>query len=162
MINWNLDKLYEILRETTSQYRKGPEMEESNVGNVGVVEIYMMPHESEIPQGSEIVDMHFVSVAIDKEAAEKRRDDLVEILDAYPDPDRIAGGPSYIEVGGMIGDQGAAFQLFALGKALKLWDVITPERVGMEGQNAREMAGMGFIMITGYHKGGKTVEPADG
>ena len=77
-------------------------------------------------------------------------DELIAILKTYPQPERLAGGPSYIEVGGEIGDQGAAFQLFALGKVLGLWDIITPEKLGITGPEANQMAGMGFVMMSGF------------
>lgn len=160
---WSLDRLYDILRHTTGQFRKGavfqgtPEMvaqaergigDEGLVGG-GVLEVYAMPHESEA-DGLEKFDLHFVTVAVNKAKAEERRGELVALLDAYPEPDQLAGGPSYMSVGGVIGDQGAAFELFALGKSLGLWDIITPEALGATGDMARQMAGAGYIMCTGY------------
>src|SRR6202012_2479706 len=85
-----------------------------------------------------------------KARAESHRAELVELLNNYPQAERIAQGPSYIEVGAEIGDQGAAFQLFAMGKVLGLWDVITPEKMGFTGPEADSMAGNGFVMMTGY------------
>lgn len=102
------------------------------------------------PEGLEMVDVEFMVVGVDKAKAETRRAELRAILDAWPQPERLAGGPSYIEVGGVIGDQGAAFLLFALGKVLGLWGLITPASMGITGPDAREMAGAGFVMITGY------------
>lgn len=159
----NLDRLYKILNETTMQLRKGgvyegtPELvEQAKRGGDeplkggGVLEIYAMPHESEAHPGVEKVDLEFLVIGVDKAKAEEHRAELVDILKTYPQPDRLAGGPSYIEVGGEIGDQGAAFQLFALGKVLGLWDVITPATFGMSGAEAREAAGRGYIMMTGF------------
>lgn len=98
----------------------------------------------------EKVDLHFVTVAVDKAAAEAERANLIALLDQWPEPDLLAGGPSYIGVGGVLGDQGAAFELFALGKVLGIWDVITPEVFGFTGEEARDVAGKGLILITGY------------
>lgn len=156
--------LYEILRKTTGQLRKGEVFEGSQrmvewatAGDPeapapgGVLEVYAMPKDNDPAfDGLEKVDMHFVTVAVNKAAAEQERAALVALLNAWPDPERLAGGPSYIEVGGVIGDQGAAFELFALGKVLGIWDVITPETLGATGEQARQMAGSGFIMCTGY------------
>jgi hypothetical protein len=89
-------------------------------------------------------------VCVDQKKAQENKQNLIDILNTYPDPERLKGGPSYIEVGGVIGDQGTAFALFALGKVLGLWNVITPKTLGITGEQAREMAGMGFIMISGY------------
>lgn len=162
----NTNALYEILRKTTGQLRKG-EVFEGSQGMVewaekgdaeapapgGVLEVYMMPKESDPAfDGLEKVDMHFVTIAVNKEAAEKERANFIALLNDWPDPEQLAGGPSYIAVGATIGDQGAAFELFALGKVLGIWDVITPELLGATGEQARQMAGGGFIMCTGYRR----------
>lgn len=157
----NFDRLYAILGETTVQLRKSevvhgtPELvsavkegREELPG--GVVTFDMMPHESEAGPAVTPVDCHFLTIGVDKAKAETHRAELVDILNRWPDPASIAGGPSYITVGGEIGDQGAAFQLFALGEALGLWKVITPKTFGMEGAEADNAAGAGFIMISGY------------
>jgi hypothetical protein len=145
----NLDRLYKILAATTIQLRKGPSIIESP----GVTEIFAMPHVDEMPAGFEPVDMEFLTIGVDRAAAERNKSELVSILETYP-AGRLASGPSYIEVGGEIGDQGAAFQLFALGKTLGLWDVVTPTTLGFEGAEAREMAGRGLIMTTGFNLDG--------
>jgi hypothetical protein len=159
----NLKRLYEILGETTAQLRKGevihgtPELvdaikagKEADKLPGGVVTFDMMPHESEAVPEAEKVDCHFLTIGVDKAAAERHRAELIELLKEYPDPEQLAGGPSYISVGATIGDQGAAFQLFALGKVLKLWDVITPKKLGLEGPMADQAAGSGFVMCTGW------------
>lgn len=148
----NIKRLYEILTETTVQLRKGPVVTQEKIKdtNIEVMEVFLMPDESEAPPSMEKVDVEFLVIGVDKTKAEKNRADLISILNDYPEPERLAGGPSYIEIGGIIGDQGAAFQLFALGSVLGLWKVITPKSLGMTGNAAREMAGSGFIMISGY------------
>ena len=159
----NVDRLYKILSETTVQLRKG-EMVHGDKHLVdaikqgrdldkepgGVVTIDAMPHVTEAPSGIEKVDLEFLVIGVDRAAAEENRMELVEILKTYPQPNRLAGGPSYIEVGAQIGGQGAAFQLFALGKVLGLWDVITPATMGFAGEEARQVAGSGFVMISGF------------
>lgn len=55
-------------------------------------------------------------------------------------------------VGAALGSQDLAFQLFAYGKVMEMWDVITPTKMGFTGAEAREMAGRGFVMITGWRK----------
>jgi len=157
----NVKKLYEILRETTVQLRKGevyegtPELvEQAKRGDElkggGVLEVYAMPHVADANPDIEKVDLEFLVIGVNKAIAETRKAELIEILKDYPQPERLAGGPSYIEVGAEIGDQGAAFQLFALGKVLGLWDVITPATMGFAGAEARQMAGSGFVMMTGF------------
>lgn len=160
----DFDKLYKILGETTIQLRKGEvlhgtkELVDAIQAGVepdklpgGVATFDMMPHES-AADGLEKIDMEFLTIGVDKAKAESHRADLIELLNDYPNPASLAGGPSYITVGAEIGDQGAAFQLFALGKVLKLWDVITPKMFGMEGEEARQAAGSGFVMMTGYQR----------
>jgi hypothetical protein len=147
----NTERLYRILGETTIQIRKGEIVNKHEPKDgIAVTEIYMLPAEDEVRPNLERVDMEFVTIGVDKAKAETHKAELIEILKHYPRPDELAGGPSYIAVGGVIGDQGAAFQLFALGKVLGLWDVITPASMGFEGPEARDLAGRGFIMMTGY------------
>lgn len=149
----NLQALYAILAETTAEFRKGPEVQHRDVGPLHVTEIHEAPHVDAMPAGLETVDVFFFLVGVRKTEAEKRRDELIELLEAYPEPDRLAAGPSYIEIGGTIGDQGAALRLFGLGQVLGLWKIITPTELGVTGERAREMAGMGYVMITGYRSG---------
>lgn len=147
----NLQRLYTILNECSCQLRKGPEIVEERTGNVHVTHVFAMPHESAARPEVEKVDMVFVKVGVDKQAAEKIKDELISILNEYPEPERIAGGPSYIEVGGIIGDQGMAFQLFAVGKVLGLWSVITPATLGItDEEQVKQLAGSGMIMMSGY------------
>lgn len=147
----NIKRLYEILAETTCQLRKGAEVEERvEPSGLHVKEIYSMPHESEALPEIEKVDVEFMVIGVNKTAAAERKQELIDILREYPNPQSLADGPSYITVGGEIGDQGAAFQLFALGKVLDLWDLLTPARLGVTGPLARQMAGSGYVMITPY------------
>lgn len=148
----NTSRLREILKATTGQYRKGPQIVTEPATQempVTVTHVYAVPHEDDATN-LELVDCHFIKVGVDKAEAEKHRDELIAILREWPDPEQLAGGPSYITAGGTIGDQGAAFQLFALGKVLGLWNVITPESMGFEGAEASQMAGAGFVMCTGF------------
>jgi hypothetical protein len=143
----NTKRLYEILSDCTVQLRKGEEVTDTTLDSgLWVREIYAMPHESEALPTVEKVDMVFLTIGVDKAEAEKHRAELHAILSEYP---RFKDGPSYIEVGAEIGDQGAAFQLFAVGKVLGFWDVVTPMMLGFKGDEARDMAGLGYIMVTG-------------
>lgn len=151
-MKFDTDKLYEILAETTVQLRKGGAITERPVGPMTITDVYMMPSANEAPRGLLLVDVHFLIIGVDREKAKARRAELIAILDNWPDQS-LASGPSYISVGGTIGDQGAAFQLFALGRALGLWSIITPEETfGMTGEEASRAAGNGYVMITGYRK----------
>lgn len=159
----DLNRLHEILSATTTQLRKGETIRgdkhlvdaikagaDCDERPGGIATFDMMPHTNEAPPELIKVDMEFLTIGVDKMKAESHKAELVEILKTYPRPDRLAGGLSYIEVGAEIGDQGAAFQLFAFGKVLGLWDVITPAAMGFTGEEARQMAGQGFVMMSGF------------
>jgi len=148
----DLDRLYDILRATTVQLRKGAEIERERVGHLDVTHVWAMPHESEAQPHVEKVDCELLVIGVDRARAEPLKAELQTILDDYPAPERLAGGPSYIELGAAIGDQGAAFQLFALGQVLGLWKVITPTMFGITGAEAKTLAGQGFVMISGYRR----------
>lgn len=147
----NFDRLYEILRATTVQLRKGEEVERRQSGPIEVVEVYAMPHETEAPN-LEKVDVEFMIVGVDRDKAEAHKAELISILNQWPKDAAapLADGPSYIALGADIGDQGAAFQLMALGKVLKLWTLITPRSFGFDGEEARRLAGGGMVLMSGY------------
>jgi hypothetical protein len=146
----NLARLYAIIDETTIQYRKGAAVIHRQEGRVAVTEVFAMPHIDEALARDDLVkvDVEFMVIAVDKAKAEQRKDELLAILKTYPQPDRLAAGPSYIEMGGVLGDQGVALRLFALGQVLGLWSVLTT--FGIEGEDARKMAGQGLVMMTGH------------
>ena len=150
----NTQRLYEILQKTTRVYRKGEQVEQKIVGNVHVTEIYGYPHTSEAKEnGYEKVDMIFVDVLVDRKNAELCKNELEKILEEYPQPDRLAGGPSYIELAPNLGlEQEGALRTMALGKTLGLWEVMSAKTFGMDEQTARELAGQGLLMISGYQK----------
>ena len=147
----NINALFEILEDCSTEYRKGePFIQKDDAGAVKVLEIYAMDHESQAPDGLEMVDVHFMKIGVDKAKAEARKDELIALLKDYPKPAELMVGPSYIGVGATIGDQSAAFQLFAIGKVIGMWDIVTPATMGIEGAQADEMAGMGYVLMTGW------------
>lgn len=154
----NTQKLYDLLKETTQVYRKGSLVEEKNVGNLHVVEIFGYPHTSTAPNNNkyEKIDMIFVDVLVDKEKAEARKKELETLLAEYPQPDRLAGGPSYIELAPNLGlEQEEALRTMALGKALGFWEIMSGKTLGLGEKKTLELAGSGFLMISGYKPRGK-------
>ncbi|MDD5192556.1 MAG: hypothetical protein PHH54_00680 [Candidatus Nanoarchaeia archaeon] len=154
----NTEKLYDILQETTRVYRKGGVIEERNTGNLHVVEIFGYPHTSEAPNNEkyEKIDMIFVDVLVDKEKAKARKKELETLLEDYPQKDRLAGGPSYIELAPNLEvEQEEALRTMALGKALGLWEIMSGKTLGLKEQETLKLAGNGFLMISGYKPGGK-------
>ena len=99
------------------------------------------------PAPAHSVDVHFFWVSA---VGEPSREELLRLLEAhYPDRERLRGGPSYIEMGGALGDQGMALLLIGLGALVGLWPVMTPKAMGMTGAQADELAGQGFVMAGG-------------
>lgn len=142
--------IYELLLDTTEMFRKGEEVVDKITHGVQVREIFAMPHVSQATSEFDMFDLHFIKVGVRPGKAEARKGELLEWLRAYPEPQRLADGPSYIEIGAIIGQQDAAFCLFALGAHLELWSIITPETLHLEGALADEAAGRGFLMISGW------------
>ena len=144
-------RLYQIIQETTVALRKGEKVEEYSVGDMQTTEFFIMPKESEINDNEIIkVDCHFIVVGVYKSKVEKYREELIFILKRYPAQNRLAVGPSYIEVAGIIGDQITTLQFFALGKVLGFWSILTPKTFGFEGPTADKLARLGMINIIGY------------
>lgn len=149
----NLERLYDILRDTTIQLRKGEPVTHETVGPVDVTHVYDMPAVKDAAPHLEHVDVVFMVIGVDKAKALAIKDELTAILDEYPEQNRLAGGPSYIEVGGVIGDQGAALSLFALGQVLGLWTVLTARTFGFTDEaEILKLAGNGLVMMSGYKK----------
>lgn len=150
-VSFDASALNKILEYVTTVFRKGASVEQRQVGDMRVTEVYGYPHvyDGEI-EGVEKIDCHFIIVGVDKAKAEAVRGQVVFLLNHYPEPDRLKGGPSYIEVGGALGSQEHAFRLFALGQVLGLWSVITPALLHIEGPEADALAGGGMILIDGY------------
>ena len=154
----NTEKLYKILEDTTKVYRKGNTLETKKVGNINVTELFGYKHTSEsiVAENFEKVDMIFVDVVVDKAKANQYKTDLGKILQEYPQPERLAGGPSYIELATNLGlEQEGALRTMALGKALGMWNIMSGKILGMNDEQAREFAGNGFLMISGYKIGGR-------
>jgi hypothetical protein len=103
------------------------------------------------------VDVHFFEVALRNPDEDKpaMASALRRLLADYPDPERLAAGPSYIELGGVVGDQGLALMLIGLGELVGLWAVINPKRLGFTGKKADEMAGSGYVMCSGLKPEGE-------
>ena len=75
------------------------------------------------------------------------------ILAGYPDIPALRQGPSYIKIGADLGDQEIGLRFIALGKLVGAWDVATPELFGFHGEEAKQMAGNGLVMPTGWQGG---------
>ncbi len=95
-------------------------------------------------------DVCFFRVSATQDASAEELDRLLRAH--YPDMERFRQGPSYIEIGGVLGDQGTALQLIGLGAVLELWRVASPKVLGFSAAEAMDLAGSGFVMPTGYRR----------
>jgi len=98
------------------------------------------------------VDVHFFKVR----AINADRQEVLDLIADNPQGEfahisfeRASEGPSFIEWGAWIGDQGLALRLLGLGEAVGIWTVITPERIGVPAELRSEMAGGGYVMNAG-------------
>lgn len=149
----NPRKLYKIVQNSTKVFRKDEAVERKQVGNVAVTEVFGYPRTSEAPSGNgfDKIDMVFVDVVVNKIIAENYRSDLIEELRSYPQPERLRKGPSYIELAPNLGmEQEGALRLMAMGQTLGLWKVLSGKTMGMNDAETRELAGIGFLSISGY------------
>jgi len=149
----DLEKLYNIIQDSTEVFRKGAIIGKNEIENIKVKEIYGYKHtnESPIDENFDKIDMVFVDIVVNKKNAKKYEKDLIAQLNSYPQPDRLASGPSYIELAGAIGiEQEGVLRLMALGKVLELWNIVSGKTIGIDEATAKEMAGQGFLMISGY------------
>lgn len=101
------------------------------------------------------VDVGAARLAVHRTRVEAIQEELRTIVEQFPrlDPDRLSTfgeGPSYLEVGTIVGDQRTALTLFGIGEALGWWQVMTPKKILgklIDDQLAGEMMNMGYITI---------------
>lgn len=148
-----IEELARYVQQATVVYRKGEEVSTKDLDGITVVTIDAFPA---LPEGtSTVVDCHFVSVGFTEGLASLTHEQFKDlILRAAPGefsammPQDWAGGPSYINIGGWIGDQTLAFQFMACCVAHGLADkVITPAFLHITGAEADQLAGMGMVML---------------
>lgn len=86
----------------------------------------------------EDVDCGLAIVRVFRMVSEKHRDEIVAILNMYPEREMFLRGVSYRDLVEMIGDGEMALRLFALGQALELWEISTPEKLGVKNLSKEE------------------------
>ena len=125
---------------------------------IGALGKYVRDHTEMVQPGTEgAISVHFFSVKPVREPSlttfvDKIAACLVEGEGEFTDfdPETLRQGQSYIALGAWIGSQEIALRLLALGDHLGAWQVITPGLLGVSGAEADSMAGMGFVMASGY------------
>jgi hypothetical protein len=124
------------------------------VSSAGPVAVVAINGFATAPPGAVRADVHFVLVAPTEGLPE--RDELVAVVrDAAREPgefadlgvEDLAGGPSYITLGGWLGSQSLALMLIGAVELVGLAKAITPSVLGLEGADADAAAGMGLVML---------------
>lgn len=104
----------------------------------------------------EVVDV-WLPIAMRANKVKEFEHEMTQLLEEWPEKIDGAEAPlggelSYLQVGSLIGNQ-LAFVLFAYGKLLGWWAVMTPSTMlglSKDDAMAQDMAGMGFIAVNGY------------
>ena len=108
-----------------------------------------LPRESDIPEAVDVV--HFKVVAKPSADAETLRELIDQHDGEFGFVDIFDGGEhSYIELGGWLGDQGAALTLMGMGTHLGLWQLLSPKTVLgnlVDAETEARLAGQGLICI---------------
>ena len=138
----NITRLKIILQETTRlEEDKSPE------AGAKVVQLFQPPRGDHLVP----VDCSISTVLVDPVKALHHSLEVAEILKGYPKPKRLYSGPTYIEVGHVLGagrpDTQSALRLFAFGKVVDFWSIRTPKDIGITGVLAKDMVNKGFIVI---------------
>ena len=102
----------------------------------------------------EQIDCCFIEVGVFIKVASRYKKEIISILHSEYDPKdprfKNAEGYSFLAEGLFDRDEADALRLMALGKVLKLWTLNTPVTLGYEGEEAEELARLGYIFVTGF------------
>lgn len=96
------------------------------------------------------VDCQLITVGVNREQAEKHRAEFIGFLESYPEPKRLADGPTYKHLASIVGDDMTALRVFGLGQTLGLWNVVLPNQLGVDPEIADDAAELGMVVTTGY------------
>lgn len=122
---------------------------------------FIKKHCQQVALGSGDVDIEFFGVKVVDEPSAESLKSLVASNNAGEfgsEVDLFDGQEhNYINLGGWIGDQGYALMLMALGSHLKVWELLTPEKLMpfLDEAMKKQMAGMGMISIVSKNKDNK-------
>ena len=130
-----------------------PELKVRKAGDVGVIELNTFPEE---PPNAVRADVHFVMVAPNEGFPDK--DELIRVVVgaigkgefSEITAEDLAGGPSFITLGGWLGSQDLALMLIGAVELARIAKAITPKALGMSDRTAEAMAGAGLVMLGPY------------
>lgn len=146
----DIDALYSIMSTCVCTFRKGDPVVRFEENGVATVIYTDMPHISDAPdfRPTKLIDVYFFWVAIDEEKATPFKSAFYHAVKSAAG--MLQRGPSYIAIGGEMGDQTAGLCAMALGQYFGFWRVVTPSMLGLEGKRAEHAAGLGYVMISGF------------
>jgi hypothetical protein len=147
----NKKRLMEVLNDSTCFISKGERTQRKLPGIPVLLWGLLLSATDPNIQRFNLVDCHFVTVAVNPEQAEAHRQDFIELLAEFPDYQKLGEGPSYKHVASVVGDDMTALRVFGLGQTLGLWDVLLPGQLGVDPELEDEAADLGAIVVTGYH-----------
>jgi hypothetical protein len=98
------------------------------------------------------VDTHFFKVLVRDPIDPNVARTLADHLGALCTDEFLARGPSFIDLGAKLDSQDLALTVMAVGEVAGFWKLITPEQLGIMGEQANKMAGRGFVMTDGFKR----------
>jgi hypothetical protein len=109
---------------------------------------------TETPPDRVRADVHFVEIAPSPEFPD-REELITAVRDALGEgefgvsmsADDLAGGPSFIALGGWLGSQDLALMFIGAVELAGIAPAITPKALGITGDGANELAGNGLVML---------------
>jgi hypothetical protein len=143
-------RLMEVLNDSTCLISKGERTQRKLPGIPVLLWGLLLSASDASAQDFNLVDCHFVTVAVNPVQAEAHRQGFIELLESFPDLKRLQDGPSYKHVASVVGDEVTALRVFGLGQTLGLWDVLLPDQFGVDQDSIDEAADLGLIVTTGY------------
>jgi hypothetical protein len=152
-------RLMEVLNDSTCIISKGEPTQRKLPGISLLLWGLMVPMSDARVEALAKVDCQFLTVGVNVEQAEKHRADFMAFLDEYPEPNKLADGPTYKHLASVVGDELTALRIFGLGQVLGVWDVLLPNNLGIPQELVDEAADLGLIVTTGYQSQQQGVTP---
>jgi hypothetical protein len=147
---------------TMERHTGTPAVSQHEVEGINVVEVMGFPESpANAEQGTFTetspdrvrADVHFVEIAPSPDFPD-REELITAVQGALGDgdygamtADDLAGGPSFIALGGWLGSQDLALMLIGAVELAGISPAITPAALGMTGESADMLAGNGLVML---------------
>lgn len=145
------NRLMEVLNKSTCLISKGAQTKRKMPGIPILLWGLLLSATDPAATQFERVDCHFIEIGVNKRQAEQDRAEFIQLLESYPDAQKLFDGPSYKSVAHVVGDEMTALRVFGLGQVLGLWEVLLPSQFDVPPELADEAVDLGLIVMTGYH-----------